>query len=90
MNTISDDDWRLAGQERYLVGAILRLENYVPPSEIWDHDHCDFCWEKFTFGDNTAGLKRGYTTLDHSHWICEKCFHDFQSRFKLTLDESSN
>ena len=82
MNTISDDDWRLTGQDKYLLGATLRFENYAPPSEMWEHDHCDFCWEKFANSDNPDGFKNGYATLDHAHWICGGCFNDFRQKFK--------
>jgi hypothetical protein len=44
---MADDDWRLRGQEDYLLGATLQLKAYRMWSEKWDHDHCAFCWAKF-------------------------------------------
>ncbi len=72
-------DWRLHGQEKYLKHAELCRSIYEPPSERWDHDHCEFCGEKFAVaeGDHTEG----YSTLDRDHWICEACYIDFKVEF---------
>jgi hypothetical protein len=72
-------DWRLNGQELYLKHVDLHWGAYEPPSEEWDHDHCEFCWGEFATqgGDFTEG----YTTKDQYHWICEDCYKDFKSIF---------
>lgn len=84
---VADDDWRLQGQERYLAGASLIRRAYrlyhADPS--WDHDHCEFCWAKFTIGDDSDALHEGYSTEDEYRWICERCVTDFQDRFAWTL-----
>ncbi len=85
MSGTQNDDWRLTGQEKYLFGATLRFEAYVPPSDHWEHDHCDFCWGKFTGENVVDGLNVGYTTLDHAHWICETCYADFRELFCFSL-----
>ncbi|MCI0613976.1 hypothetical protein L0244_13400 [bacterium] len=75
------NDWRLAGQERFLKGVDLIWKRYRQPSDSWDHDHCSFCWAKFAEIDEPNSLREGYTTSDDYHWICQKCFEDFQDLF---------
>jgi hypothetical protein len=91
------DDSRLAGQERYLEGATLVKKPYRAWSEAWEHDHCAFCWAKFVDPDSSEArraredsqvLTEGYAALgagpngeDDYHWVCERCFNDFYSRF---------
>jgi hypothetical protein len=68
-------DWRIAGQQEYLMRATWVRRAYRPPSEVWDHDHCAFCWAKFTAGDEALNSTVG------DHWICERCYADFAERF---------
>ena len=76
-----DKDWRLQGQENYLLSKSLVYKNYADKVTKADHDHCEFCSEKFS--DVIPDyLKSGYTTEDDYHWICEKCFFDFKEQFK--------
>ncbi len=83
------NDWRLAGQERYLKGVTLIWKNYRQPSDSWDHDHCSFCWAKFAEIDEPNALREGYTTSDDYHWICQKCFIDFQDLFAWNVVPSA-
>ena len=45
---IEDDDWRLQGQEKYLLGRTMRWTTWAPYRENWDHDHCEFCMAKIS------------------------------------------
>src|SRR5690242_15112601 len=78
-----DDDWRLQGQAAYLTGVALAWRRYQPPATNprWDHDHCEFCGDKFMAGDGAGALHEGYSTDDQSHWICGRCFGDFRDTF---------
>jgi hypothetical protein len=82
------DDWRIQSQERYLQGASLVRKQYKAPRADWDHDHCEFCWAKFSERGND--LEVGYATLDERHWICERCFRDFQERFDWTVQDEGD
>ncbi|WP_346860154.1 hypothetical protein [uncultured Draconibacterium sp.] len=75
-----DKDLRLQGQEKYLSGEKLIFKNYADKNTKTDHDHCEFCSEKFseTLPDC---LRSGYTTTDDYHWVCEKCYSDFKESF---------
>lgn len=76
-------DWRLQGQERYLKGVTLVRRSYRqnPHNPNWDHDHCEFCWAKFSLDPNAREVEAGYCTPDDYRWICEPCFDDFNEMF---------
>lgn len=80
---VEKNDWRLFGQEQYLMQAKLRRESYRQPLPYWDHDHCAFCFDKFSEAD--GDLHEGYCTEDHNYWICPTCFEDFKSMFQFNL-----
>ncbi|MCH5279178.1 MAG: hypothetical protein J1E60_05240 [Christensenellaceae bacterium] len=74
------EDWRLTNQSKYLQGANLIKLEYCLRQTSADHDHCEFCMEKFGSGEND--LHAGYCTMDCYYWICEDCFKDFAERFE--------
>jgi hypothetical protein len=87
-------DWRLTNQERYLMHARLVHRAYgsinsgnANPAN--DHDHCEFCWAKFTLSGQPDALTTGYATLDGYRWICEQCFRDFVSHFKWEVTSAA-
>lgn len=82
---IEKDDWRLQGQDGYLSGVTLRWKKWKSPSATWNHDHCEFCWEKFSELPET--LHEGYTTKDEKRWICPECFSDFKDMFQWILED---
>ncbi len=88
--SISPDDWRLAGQEKYLKGVNLVKRTYrrYPKDPTWDHDHCKFCHAKFMVENYPDVLHEGYSTEDEYYWICENCFHDFKEYFEWKELES--
>jgi len=77
----ASNDWRLINQEQYLKGASLIWRTYAPAGEDNDHDHCEFCSEKFMVGGVSNTLAEGYTTPDGYRWICKTCFDDFVDLF---------
>lgn len=83
--SVTDDDWRLRGQERYLANATLFWRPWRQSRLGWDHDHCAFCWVKFAEFDLPGILHEGYTTDDEYYWVCGHCAKDFGNRFKFTL-----
>lgn len=81
---MKQDDWRLLrGQELYLTGAVLVKRPYKPSDNANDHDHCEFCMDKFCEGE--GGLHYGYNTIDGNTWICQQCFEDFNKQFCWTV-----
>ena len=83
---MADNDWRLQGQERYLSGETLHWRTWHETRPGWDHDHCEFCWAKFTDSDKVPdALHEGYATDDEYRWICATCAKDFASRFDFKL-----
>ena len=83
MNNINCD-WRIQGQESYLFAKTLEFKSYSERKSTTDHDHCEFCSEKFS--DTIPDcLNSGYTTTDDYYWICTECFLDFNVEFKWTV-----
>ena len=80
-----NEDWRLQGQETYLKGAILFFKKYSERVTQTDHDHCEFCWEKFSDTISEA-LKAGYAMDDDYRWICSQCFEDFREMFQFKVN----
>ena len=72
-------DWRLRGQERYLKDVELCWVTYKPCRAGWDHDHCSFCWQKFSTREED--FSQGYVTKDGYYWICRECYQDFRRMF---------
>ena len=70
-------DWRLTNQSEYLLGKTFCLKKYQKRRDDWEHDHCEFCWGKFSDADGDR--HEGYTTEDNYHWICHACFRDFEA-----------
>jgi hypothetical protein len=79
------NDWRLTNQENYLKGITLQWKKYKIYKEDWDHDHCEFCWGKFTEEKVKNTLNEGYATDDNNHWICKQCFDDFKKMFNWEI-----
>ena len=78
-----EEDWRLNGQEEYLLGEkLLKIVFYHTNGS--DHVHCDFCWAKFS--EHEGDLREGYATFDGEHSVCEECFHDFREKFRWEID----
>ena len=73
-------DWRLQGQQKYLKSKKLNFIEYGAVKDINDHDHCEFCGDKFS--SKSDDLNSGYTTEDYYRWICEKCYQDFKVEFE--------
>ena len=87
LTMVEKDDWRLGrGQEKFLKGRKLVKISYFRFSETWDHEHCEFCWAKFS--ECEGDLHEGYVTADdRESWICAECFDDFKEMFQWKLIE---
>jgi len=79
---MNNQDWRLQGQEKYMLGLSLTKKSYAPSNPENDHDHCEFCSKKFMQSGKEDILNFGYTTPDSYRWVCEQCYNDFKVKFK--------
>ena len=70
------------GQEKYLMGETFRFKAYVERSTDTDHDHCEFCGQKF-MEEGKDTIQEGYATLDDYWWVCPTCFQDFKESFQF-------
>ncbi len=82
---LDKNDWRLVNQKEYLMNAQLTKSEYKAIGDYSDHEHCAFCWDKFS--ENDEDLSAGYRTKDGRYWICEECFNDFKDEFNFTLED---
>ena len=78
------NDWRIHGQW-HLLYVVLHFTTYRTRSPDWDHDHCEFCWGKFTETPCPDTLQAGYANFDNFYWVCQQCFDDFKDQFKFSL-----
>ncbi|HBY64897.1 MAG TPA: hypothetical protein DEG42_00610 [Acholeplasmataceae bacterium] len=85
---VEKDDWRLRGQEENLFKKKLYLRTWTQVKEDWDHDHCDFCWDKFS--EYPEDMHEGYTTEDNYSWICPKCVEDFKDMFQWIFEDKKD
>lgn len=85
---IQRDDWRLIsgpviGMEDRLKHIPLYRIPFQPLSENWDHEHCMFCWAKFSLREDC--LQEGCCTMPRNQrgacWICPDCYGDFKEMF---------
>ena len=81
---MTEDDWRLNGQEAYLANKALGKFIFHADDEC-DHGLCAFCWTKISEQENDPHV--GYATLDGMHVICEECYADFKERFRWTIEK---
>lgn len=89
---ITKDDWRYINGE-HLKGKTFAFKEYIPLNIDNDHDHCEFCWDKFSRTIDDA-LKEGYQTIliesdfkiktpKKDAWVCKECFNDFKALLNL-------
>jgi len=80
-------DWRLTNQEKYLKNKKLIMMDYKDRTSSTDHDHCEFCFEKFS--EDTQDINNGYCTDDCYYWICLNCYNDFKELFQWNIINNS-
>ena len=72
------------GNYDYMIGKELLYKKYVAPSSSWSHDHCEFCWARFS-ESLEDDLHEGYTTEDYYYWVCKECFRLFSIVFRWKI-----
>jgi hypothetical protein len=83
---LQDNDYRLEHHKEYLQGLALHWSLYRQPSATWDHDHCEFCWQRFAEPTShyTDAEFWGYVASDGARewWICKTCADDLKGRYE--------
>lgn len=82
------DNWKLHGQEEYLTNAVFQFSRWKLLDPHWDHDHCAFCWAKFSESGG-EDLAEGYVTRDGdwNAWVCPTCYNEFKESFNFKVRE---
>lgn len=85
--TIETDDWRLNfGKEPSFYGKYRwSLKKWTKTSPHWDHDHCEFCWQKISDIDNPDIQPEGWADDEEKFWVCKSCFEDFKEMYQWEL-----
>ena len=85
-NIIQSDDWRLTGQEDYLL--FEKLYKLIPSEYMkslknpeFFHEHCEFCMVSIDEHPN----EECYCTTNKYRWLCKQCFLDFNNYFKFKV-----
>jgi hypothetical protein len=83
-------DWRLAYGKDFLRGATLAWEEYLAPSEVWDHDHCVYCQQKLMEADLPGVERAGFVayTPGETWWVCRQCFDDLGEEMGWRIEPS--
>ncbi len=79
------DDWRVMGQEGYLMNKHLQHRKFDRSIVFEDFDQCEFCWA--VFDKDKDNPLTAYYCPEEKVWICEKCFNDFVRFFHWTVEE---
>lgn len=79
------DDWRVMGQEGYLLNKHLQYRIFSRELCVEDYDQCAFCW--CCFDKNSDNPMKAYFEPIKKHWICEECFNDFSVHFRWSVEE---
>lgn len=81
---VKSDDWRITGQEGYLL--FVKLKEIIPneyidklENHILFHEHCEFCMDKVEEHKDD----KWYCSLDNYRWICKNCYNDFKNKFRF-------
>ncbi len=63
-----------SGGSSLYVGQDYDLTSFKVQLDVWNHDHCEVCWQTLSDEGSTNALSEGY--FDGSSWICLSC-HQF-------------
>ena len=80
------DDWRIMGQEGYLMNSTLQYITYSRDLCVDDFLQCEFCWDKFD--EDPEHPLKAYYEPKKKCWICEECFKDFKEHFHWTVEKT--
>jgi hypothetical protein len=71
---MTNDQWWEGLKRAELTGATLVRRVWTRPKgdEWYDHDHCNYCFAKFSDTEPNA-LREGFATLDEAVWVCSDC-----------------
>ena len=85
--TIEKDDWRLEfGKEPTFYSKFKwSRKKWARTRPNWDHDHCEFCWQKISDIDGENIQHEGWTNDEDTYWVCKSCFEDFKEMYQWDL-----
>jgi hypothetical protein len=82
---LREDDYWLEWHKEYPHRLKLLWTPYKQPSPGWDHDHCEFCWQRFAEQTShyTDAEFIGYVASDGTRqwWVCNECANDLKGHY---------
>lgn len=75
-----ETDWRIMGQEGYLMNDTLEYRKYLKSMCFEDFTQCEFCWDTFEEGEKV------YWSPKERVWVCKECYNDFKEHFKWEVN----
>lgn len=69
----------------HLAGLVLRWKKYQQRSPDWDHDHCEFCGDKFMEEVDGKMFNAGWTDDEQNNWICSDCFEKNKDKYQFKV-----
>ena len=78
------DDWRIAGQEGYLLNKQLQYRRFSRSLVRDDFDKCEFCYAPFDVDPDNPLM--AYFEPSGQYWICEECYKDFLVHFNWKVE----
>jgi hypothetical protein len=84
---IEEDDWRLQGGTKLVMGHTLTWKKWRAPRPSWDHDHCTLCFQRLAEPEKhfTDAQYEGYADERDYYWLCRQCALDFKDTLNLIL-----
>lgn len=79
------DDWRIMGQEGYLMERKLQHRRFNRTLCVEDYDQCEFCYE--CFDTDPKYISKAFFDPITKCWICEDCYFAFKEHFGWTVEE---
>jgi hypothetical protein len=85
--TIDKDDWQLSfGKEpSFYSQCTWSLKKWTKTRSHWDHDHCEFCWQKISDMDSSDIQPEGWSDDEETYWVCKSCFEDFKEMYQWNV-----
>jgi len=99
-------DWRPQLKEHYLFRVKLSLRFHYDETvwgtrsrsgkirdempESWNHEHCDFCFQRISDTTWPDGIQEAYADEDEEQWVCPKCFEFLKDLFEWNTERSNS
>jgi hypothetical protein len=82
------NDWRIMGQEGYLLNKKLQHRHFSRTLCRDDFTQCEFCWS--LFDKDVSCPSMAFFEPQGKYWICETCYRDFREHFGWEVEDEDS